>query len=300
MDFTKIPVFLLFIVTLICGIANSNYKAYYIKKTMKNESELYSFNAGAGLVCTVVLFFLSGCSLETSLYSVLLGIIFGFTTMMSAIFSAKAIKIGPFGYTTVIISLATALTALSGAFFWNETLSIFKIIGIILMIGSFFFAIDTENHDEKKLNKKWFLLCILGLLTCALIGILQKIHQTSVYKNELMSFLFVAFLTNAIGSFGWYILQKRKEEVVEENKTPNKVLRFLIAVLICGIGAAGNNVLNLYLSGVTDTAIFFPVVNGVPLLTSLVVSFVLFKEKLKSKQLVGLFIGVVAIICLFI
>ena len=69
--------------------------------------------------------------------------------------------------------------------------------------------------------------------------------------------------------------------------------------MICGIGVAGNNALNLYLSGVTDTAIFFPIVNGVPLLCSLLVSFILFKEKLKKKQLWGLLVGIVAIVCLF-
>ena len=56
MDFSKIPVVVLFVITLVCAVASSNYKAYYVKKTMKNESEQYSFNAGASLVCAIVLF----------------------------------------------------------------------------------------------------------------------------------------------------------------------------------------------------------------------------------------------------
>ena len=39
MDFSKIPVVALFVITLVCAVASGNYKAYYVKKTMKDESE---------------------------------------------------------------------------------------------------------------------------------------------------------------------------------------------------------------------------------------------------------------------
>lgn len=301
MDFSKIPVAVLFIVSLICCIAQQTSQAYYIKRKMKRESEQYSLNAGMSIVCALTLFFLGGCSLKASWYSVLLGVIFGVIIMGSSIFRAKAIKIGPFGYTSVIVNLSTAITALSGALFWNESLGVFKIIGIVLMIGSFFFAIDTESDNGKKANIKWFFLCLLALFFCSFIGIMQKIHQTSEYKNEAIGFLIVAFLTSAIISFAGYAFTKKNENEREERHgATKKWLWFLITLTICGIGAAGNNVLNLYLSGVMDTAIFFPIANGVPLLASLIVSFLIFKEKLKTKQLIGLGIGVLAIVCLFL
>lgn len=302
MDFSKIPTLILFIITLVCCVASSNFKAYYVKKSLKNESEQYSLNAGICVACAVALFLLSGCKLQASWYSVLLGLAFGLVTMSFAIFQAKAVKIGPFGYTSVIISLSTALTALSGAIFWDETLSVFKIIGITLMIFSFFFAIDTENRNGKKASIKWFRLCLFALVSNVLIGMLQKVHQSSPYKDEVTVFLLVAFLTSAIISFAVYLFIKKREKGLDgEVQSKSKVSVFFFATLIiCGIGTAGNNALNLYLSGVTDTAVFFPIVNGVPLLSSLIVSFLIFKEKLKNKQLFGFVIGVVAILCLFI
>lgn len=299
--YALIPIPILFVITLVCAVANTNCKAWYVKKVMRNESEQYSFNAWMSLVCVICLLVFSLGKLAASWYSVLLGVIFGVVTMLLAILQAKAVKIGPFGYTTVIVNLSTALTALSGAIFWNESLSVFKIIGIVLMAGSFVLAIDTENKEEKKSNVKWFVLCLFALLTSASVGILQKVHQTSAHKNELTVFLIVAFLTGAVISAVCYFLQKRKEKGIEKNDQPIHKKGILITVLlICGIGAAGSNVLNLYLSGVTDTAIFFPIVNGVPLLSSLIVSFLLFKERLKIKQIIGLCLGVIALICLFI
>jgi len=300
MDFSKIPIVVLFVITLVCAVASSNYKAYYIKNTIKSESEQYSFNAGASLVCAIALFLLSGCKVEMSVYSLLLGFAFGLVTMSHYIMNAKAIKIGPFGYTTVIVSLSTAITALSGAIFWHETLNTFKVIGIVLMLACFALAVDTDNKDGKKANWTWFLFCIITLLTCAGIGLLQKVHQTSEYKNELMGFLIVAFVTSSIISLGGYFVFKRQENTIAKEKATKKwVLNFILALVICGVGVAGNNAINLYLSGVIDAAIFFPIANGVPLLCSLLVSFVLFKERLKKKQLWGLLVGIVAIVCLF-
>ena len=162
-------------------------------------------------------------------------------------------------------------------------------------------AIDTENNDKKKVNRLWFILCIITLLTSVGIGMLQKLHQTSEYKNELMSFLIVAFVTSFIISLGGYfVLKKQEKTLTKEKETKKWFWSFIFALLICGVGAAGNNIINLYLSGRVDTAIFFPIVNGVPLLSSILISFILFKERLKKKQFYGMLVGIVAIICLFI
>ena len=304
MDLSIIPVPILFVITLVCAIANGNCKAWYVKRIMRNESEQYSFNAWNSIICVIFLLIFSLGKLTASLYTVLLGVVFGVVTMIFAILQAKAVKTGPFGYTTVIVNLSTALTALSGAIFWHEKLSAFKIAGIVLMIVSFALAIETGKSDGKKANIKWFILCLFALSASTLIGILQKVHQTSEHNSELTVFLIVAFVTSAIISYGGYIVQKKKENAiikeVKDEKPSKKKKILIIILLICGIGAAGSNVINLFLSGITDTAIFFPIVNGVPLLFSLVVSFLVFKERLKIKQLVGLCLGVAAILCLFI
>ena len=54
----------------------------------------------------------------------------------------KAFDIGPFSYTMVIASLSTIIPALSGFFFFNETISVVQIIGMILMVICFIFSVD--------------------------------------------------------------------------------------------------------------------------------------------------------------
>ena len=69
-------------------------------------------------------------------------------------------------------------------------------------------------------------------------------------------------------------------------------------MLLVGGGCAVNNKLNLYLSGVLDSAVFFPIVNGGGLVLTTFASSVLFKEKLNTKQWIGLIVGIVSVLFL--
>jgi drug/metabolite transporter (DMT)-like permease len=149
---------------------------------------------------------------------------------------------------------------------------------------------------------------ILAMVFSASVGITQKIHQASEYRNELYGLLFTAFAFGAVCSFLIYFCSRyvQKKKIVKvENKPDGNVankkavlLLLISVVIISGVSAAANNVINLYLSGKVQSAIFFPIVNGVPLVMYVITSFVLFKEKLSKKQWMGVLLGLAAVLCL--
>ena len=303
MDLTLIPVWVLFVVTLVCAISANTMNAFYVKRKIKNNTHLFLYNSGMGLFCAITLFIVAGFTIKISIFSLLLAMAFGVANVGLSVFMALAFKKGPYGFTNVIVNMSTAITALSGAIFWQETLSVFKIVGIVLMLCCFVLAVDLSNKEGKKANLVWFIFSVLALCSSASIGIMQKIHQSSNFKAELMSLLVMAFVTNAVASFVVFLILRVKNPIPkdEDNGAKKSVIPYLliVAMLVCGVSGAGNNVINLFLSGKIDSAIFFPIVNGVPLIASLVVSFLFFKEKLAKKQILGLLVGLVAIVCLF-
>lgn len=114
----------------------------------------------------------------------------------------------------------------------------------------------------------------------------------------------MAFATSTAFSFILFLI-KRKTEVksgvhVDFSVSPKSVVFIISVMLICGICAGLNNSINLYLSGVVDSVVFFLIVNGVPLMASLITSFLIFKEKLSVKQIIGLICGIIAIVFFFI
>ena len=72
----------------------------------------------------------------------------------------------------------------------------------------------------------------------------------------------------------------------------------IILMVVSGIAVAANNKLNLYLSGVMDSAVFFPIVNGGHLVLTTISALLFFKEKLTAKQWVGMILGIVAVVLL--
>ena len=277
-------------VTLIISMAAALFgnilKKFYLKISDGGMKSVFIYN-GVGCIVSAVILFLWGGLGEVSLYTLLLGLVFGIVTSLQAVLSLKALLIGPMSYTTVIISFSTLITALSGVMFFGEDLVLVQIIGIVMMLVSFVLAVE-KKKDEKSASFKWLVLCLLAFLCSGSIGLMQKIHQSSSHKGELNAFLIIAFAAAFVfSSLTVLVLHiKGKREEKSNSKASGKlILLILIANMILG-GAcvAVNNKLNLYLSGVMESAVFFPIVNGGGVALVTLAAVILFREKLTLKQ----------------
>ena len=171
------------------------------------------------------------------------------------------------------------------------------------MLACIMLASD-KRGDKKKASFLWLVLCILTMIFTSGVGLMQKIHQNSGYKDELMGFLIVAFAVQTAVSFLMYIVKmnsdKSKGIYTRSEMKINGPLFMLSLMVICGVCFALNNCINLYLAGVVDAAVFFPIANGVPLMISLIVSFFIFKERLIKRQVIGFICGLISIVLFII
>lgn len=301
MDFSFIPVPILFIITVFMAVCQNTVRAKYVKKIKPTDSTVFFFNGTLSLIALIIFLALSGFNIKISSLTLVLATLYGVAVTTQMITNTIALKVGPYSYTTVIISLSTVITALSGWMFWGETLSVFKILGLVFMIFCFFFAVDKKN-DKNSANAKWFILCMICLIFGASLGLIQKTHQKSDFKAEITGFLTIAFSISTCFSFLGALFLRRKEEksnkFENEDKVKLNVKSFLLAGVIVGIGVAINNVLNLYLAGAVDSSIMFPIVNGVPFVSAVIISFLFFKERLTKSQTLGIIIGVISMVFL--
>ena len=132
---------------------------------------------------------------------------------------------------------------------------------------------------------------------------MQKVHQSSSHKGELNGFLVIAFCVSAVFSLIFAFLFKMREDKKESEgkKTAadkKRILMMLALMLIGGVCVACNNKFNLYLSGVMDSAVFFPIVNGGGLVLTTLAAVLLFKERLTKKQWIGICIGILSVVFL--
>ena len=291
-----IPVILIFSMSACLGC--NIIQKYYASKSASGFLPVFLCNAISGIISAVVLLCWGGFG-TVSLFTALLGALFGLVVCMQGVATLLALRVGPMSFTTVIISFSTVLTALSGAVFWGETLKPLQIVGIALMAVSFIFAVEKKS-DEKSGSWKWLLLCLLAFVCSGGVGLMQKIHQTSVHKDELNAFLITSFAVASVFSACTVAIMKAKEKTpLLPQKENGKVAWVLIALMvIVGALTAVNHKLNLYLSGVMDSAVFFPIVNGGGLVLATVAALIVFREKLTKKQWCGVIVGTLSVLCL--
>ena len=287
------------ILSLSAALGGSIAKKYFTDHTPVGLSGGFVFNAVGCLTAAVVLLCWGGFGMS-SVFTIVLGVAFGAVTTLQGITNIAALQVGPMSYTSVIISFSTLISALSGVMFFDESLGWAQIEGIVLMLASFVLAAKSDV-DEKKANLKWLFLCLIAFVATGGIGIMQKVHQNSVYKDELNAFLIVAFVSSALLCAIFAAWMERREGRFADKKEKNNKKQnwFLLGIMISsGACVATNNKFNLYLSGLMDSAVFFPIVNGGGLVLTTLAAVLLFKEKLSTKQWIGVVLGIASVVFL--
>ncbi len=276
-----------------CTVTNIT-KNWYSRKISTSTRGTWFFVLIQCLATAVLIFAINGGMGEFSWYSLFMGLIFGVVGTLQLITFMYAIAIGPFSYSSVISSMATLIPTLAGAIFWNEKISIFQWIGIGLMVVCIIFSTDKpKTKDDRKVGTKWLLIILSSTVLGGFIGILQKMHQTSVYKEQTSLFLVSSFLISAAIAGVMMVICRNKRQ--GDNVTPGaKTAWKWLIPLISGLSFAFPHIINLYLSGVLEAAIMFPVVNLGPLVLTTVAAAVIFKEKLSVRQWIGICIGIVS------
>ncbi|MBO5737289.1 MAG: EamA family transporter [Clostridia bacterium] len=302
---------ILLIISLAACLSSGVLRKMYTNRLAGNPFANQVFNFITSVSATIVLLCWGGFS-GFSWFTFFLAIAFGVCTALQQVSMLKAMDCGPWSYTSVIIALSTLIPALSGVLIWKESLHWAQIIGIILMVFCFLLSVDM-NKETKAASVKWLIWCVIAFLCTGFIGVMQKWHQSSAVKLELNTFLIFAFMISSVYSLASCIVIKRNsmrnlsfkkaffgEEKIEQSSfiLKKEVILLMVIMVVTGVGCAINNKLNLYLSGIMDSAVFFPIFNGGNLVLTTVLARVLFKEKLSYKQWIGLIIGIISVLFL--
>ena len=222
------------------------------------------------------------------------GIIFGLTVVAQLWLNLKALAIGPFSYTSVLISLSTVIPTLSGIF-WDEKITYMQMIGIVLMVICILLSADKDN-SQKKVTTKWLVCCLSSAVLNGVVGVMQKIHQTSAHKEESPIFLVVTMITMALFGAVMFIVTRARDKNSPEAAVSfdfKKASHILIPVC-AGVALSLCHVINLNLSGRLDAAVLFPIVNICPLVLTTFAAMILFNERLSARRWVGIAIGILS------
>ncbi len=289
---------LLLAVSLAVSVVHGVLLKFYNRCSPANKQSVWFFNAAMGMVCLVFIVIYAinpqasdpfATIKDFSLVSVLLGAVFGLFILAQTFTLMRALDIGPFSYTTVIVSLSTLISALSGLFY-GETLDAWQIVGMGVMVLCIVFSTARGKDGQKKASLRWLVLSLVSCVANGGIGVIQKIHQSSEYKSQNVAFLITAFACISIVSFMAWKLEGRKNAGERMKPTGKQI------ILACACGAlfAVPHTANLYLAGQLPSVVCFPVLNTGSLVLTLASAVIIFREKLTRLQWLGIVLGILS------
>lgn len=281
------------VLILICSILFGATKNVLIKglsvHPIKNREffllQALIFGAGSVVLAVANVISFNGISKFTVICSIFYGII-----LVAALWCyTLALSQGKTAVCATIYSFGFIVPTLSGTLFWNEKITVFGYLGIIILLPILIISGTSPKKQENKKTSKFFVIpLIIALLASGGLGIMQKIHQQSEYANQLNAFIFLSFIFAFTLSIILFLVLKKGEPPVQRKS--------ITSSLIVGVIFSLCNIMNTYLAGVLDSAVLFPLLNVGSILISLVLSIIIYKEKMDKRDIIVLILGIMAIV----
>lgn len=206
----------------------------------------------------------------------------------------NGLKYGPASLTSLLLGLSLLVTTIWGFIFWDAKLTVFVVIGLILVGCSIVLCLYTKEKEQKTISLKWLFyvaLAFFGNAGCTIVQRTQQIQYNGQHGNMLMLF---ASLFSALAYLIIYLKSNREDSTT--------ILRESWWVPICA--GICNVILNVFvmLMALTDLSpsLIYPVIGAGGLTVVMVFSLFVFKEKMRWWQWLGIGIGTIAVVLLSI
>ena len=262
----------------------------------KKETAVLNFKAlFVAFICSLIFIADEAYRLfEISAFSIVLSIFFGISVALTQIMQARAMGNGPTSLVSLVYSCGFLVPIFYGLIFWNEGVSIYQWLGILLLVIALYLIVCKGEKGGRVVA--WLPFAVLAMLGSGANAIFQKTHQYSVFANELKIFLVYSLLFSALFT-GIASLTIRKKGGNEPGLSKRqRAIKKIIVPLCLGVCVGLLNFLNLNLSAKLPSIILFPVYNVGSMLLSSLISSLIYKDKPTKRQGIGFAIGIVAIL----
>ena len=218
-------------------------------------------------------------------------ILSGIATGSSWICYFKALSMGDVKKVVPIDKSSTILTVLLAiiCFGENEHLAVKLICTAILAVG-IYMMIDNKEDVGKQENPKWMIYAVLSAIFAALTSILAKIGIDGVESN-----LGTAIRTGVVLLLAWGIVFARGKDKQLKSLDGKE----LVFIALSGLATGASWLCYYYAIQNGVISVVVPI-DKLSIVVTIIFSYIVFKERLSKKAIVGLLLMVVATICMAI
>lgn len=228
----------------------------------------------------------AGTISEISPQSFLFLVLSGLATGASWICYFKALSIGDVNKVVPVDKSSTILTVLLAILLFQEREHLaLKLSGTLLLAIGIFLMIEKKQTAQKEENRRWLVYAVLSAVFASLTSILAKAGITGVESN-----LGTAIRTGVVLLMAWLLvfLKNKKNSFILLKKIPKGELLF---ISLSGLATGASWLCYYYAIQNGPVSVVVPI-DKLSILVTIAFSWLVFKEVLSKKALLGLILMV--------
>lgn len=267
----------------------SGLTTIFAKKGVKNIDSLLSTSIRTAIILIIsfliVIIFNSfeKINIKTFIFLILSGI----STTLLWINYFKALDYGNVNEVTPVDKTSIVITLVLSSIFLNEKITILKIISCILIIVGTFLMVNKSEHSD---NKKWLLYAILTAIFTSVSAIISKIGLRDI--NPSLGNFYRTIIVFILIWFYVIIKKKQKDIITIKGQT-------WIYLIISGFTTSLSWLFYFYALKNGEASMVFPI-EKLSVVVSIGLSYVILKEKMTKKSIIGLILIIIGTLILLI
>jgi len=260
------------------------------KQYQRSEGDSFTaglrYNALNGLLTALIFLALSGFRPGFSLYSLLMAFAMSLCAMLYSILGLRVLKEGNTAiYSLFLMSGGMLLPYVFGLLFLNETLTIFRLLGVLMILA----AVILSNRSKFRFQPTFYLFCAAVFLLNVMVSILSRCHQVNTAFASVSSTAFVMY--SGVGKF----VMSSVALAVQKKEKRARFSSGKVVPLIAGSALIGGVSYMLQLIGAKElpASVLYPIVTGGSIVFSALSGRVFFREKLTVYQRISIALCVI-------
>lgn len=210
-------------------------------------------------------------------------------------FTFISYRIGPFGLTRLLSGFSLLFSIFYGIFSLGEKPNVLTYIGIVAIFASMVLINYKKkgDDDEKGVSLKWFICIMTSVIANGFIAILTRMQQIRFNDACSNEFQFIS-----IG--GSFLILAVLGIILDRDKLPYILKHGSLYGLIGGVFNGAKNFLTLVIYTLLPLSVLSPMKTGLNMIATFAMALLYYKERYTKRQMIGVGLGVAAIILLAI
>ena len=234
---------------------------------------------------------------EFSIFSFVMSIALAVVSALSSLIGLLIMKYGKMSVYSVFMMLGgMILPYFYGLLFFDETISVPRIIGLVILICALPFSAVNPTEEKKAVSAKiYYILCVFIFLLNGTVSIISKTHSVNISAVPAANFIVYANLCSTVINGAAYFIfslrlgDHRKRKISQETK-PSKFYMILTIAVYAVIGGLGY-LFQLIPAKTVPAVAMFPFITGGSIVLSTVLARIFFKEKISKITATGILLS---------